>query len=181
MLKYLSVRKIVNGTTVQELHLSQIFLIVVAEFKQNSTSALKQAFEILWNNGLIDSHVLIQDETSIWSLYTYLPYQNDCVALSHLKIEVFTRTNFSKSMNASIDRVYLQKLSKFNGCPLYIAPTIIGPYITLFNTSDGKYHYKGPDITVVDEISKSLNFTAIYDIALIKTGNRSSSESLDLV
>lgn len=103
--------------------MSQKFLVVVTGSTQNIRNTLDEVFHVFWQNGLMHSHVFIQDAANTWSLYTFLPYQNDCNALSHLKIDCFTSSNFSTPMKLTIDQVYLEKL-KFNGCPLYVAPFI---------------------------------------------------------
>lgn len=169
--------------TVHEFHLTEKFLIILTGSVQINTNTVNEAFETLWKNGLINSHVLSQDEMKSWTLQTFLPYHDSCIALSHLKIDSFTRLNFSNSMNLSIDQVYPKKLKNNNRCRLYIAPTesILS---VLSTTSDGKPQSSGIDITIADEISKLLNFTAV---ALMKTEHgivvkrRAFMESFNLV
>lgn len=102
--------------------MSLTFLVVETGSTQNIGNTLNEAFRVLWQNGVMHSHVLIQDVASSWSLFTFLPYQSDCNALSHLKIELFTGLNFSTPMKMNINQVYPEKLSSLNGCPLYVAP-----------------------------------------------------------
>lgn len=155
----------------QEFHIHQKFLIVVTGSTRNHTETLNAVFQILWKNGLMDSHVLIQDAIDTWSLYTFLPYQNNCVALTHLKIESFTSLNFSTHMILDINQVYPQKLRNFNGCPIYVAPTIFRPYFFVRKTSDGNYSFDGIENTMIKHISKSLNFTVGYKITIVELEN----------
>lgn len=175
-----------NETTVHEFHLNRKLLIVITGSAQNSVSTLDEAHQVLWMNGLIDSHVLSQDVTRSWSLYTFLPYHDHCINLNNLKIETFTKLNFSSSMSLSIDRVYPEKLRDFNGCPLYIAPLIFRPFVWISNSTDQKYQFEGIDILILNEISKNLNFTPVYNYPLIKmengkTRDRTAVECFDLV
>lgn len=155
-----------NESTVQEFHLYRKFLIALTESPKNHTSTLDEVFGILWKNGLMDSHVLIQDANKSWSLYTFLPYQKDCSTLNHLKFESITKFNSSTSPDMSIDQLYPEKLRNFNGCPLYIPGTVFPPFITLRTSSDGNYRYEGIDISLLNVISKMLNSTIV---PLVKT------------
>lgn len=180
-------RKILNEATVQPIHLNQKFFVVVTGSAQNRTGNSDEALQILWMNNLIDSHVLTQDATNSWALYTFLPYQADCITPSHLRIESFTKSNFSKPMNLSHGQVYPEKLKDFNGCPIYISPYVFKPNLYIDKTIDGRFYYKGFEIIITGEISKHLNFTIVYDIPLTRTEhgmifeNRSIGEIFELV
>lgn len=164
-------REILNEKSVQEFHLYQKFLIVITGNAQNQTSSLNDVFQLLWNNGLINSHVLIQDKTQSWSLYTFLPCHDDCITLSQLKIESFTRFNHSNLMNLSISQAYPKKLQNFNGCPWYIVPNLSSPYVIPVKTTNGMYKFDGADCKIVNDILKILNITADYRLLLNKTEN----------
>lgn len=68
-----------------------------------------------------------------------------------------------------------------------IAVTAAPNIIFIDKTIDGRYYYKGYEITLIDEILKDLNSTADYNIQLVKTEhgmmvkNRTTAESLELV
>lgn len=155
----------------QEFHLAEKFLIIVTNDTQNYTRSLDEVFELLWRNGLINSHILIKDENSTWNLNTFSPYQNGCFALSHLKLASFTQSDFSHTMMPSIDRMYPNKLRNFNGCPIYIAVSLVSPFTIFQNTSDGRNQFKGIEIFIVNQISKKYNFTAVYKRSSIDTDN----------
>lgn len=145
-----------------EYHLSEKFLIIVIELPQNVNSLLNAIFDILWRNSLINSQVLIQDRAAYWSLYTFLPYDDDCFDLSHLKIESFTPFNYTRNMTISMDKLFPIKLKNFNKCPLNVAVSIVDPFTSFHIASKGNVKYKGIDIDILNQISKNLNFVAIY-------------------
>lgn len=53
-------------------------------------------------------------------------------------------------------------LANFHKCPWYIAPSLIKPFTYMQNDSDGKPQYKGIDISILEHISKALNFDIVY-------------------
>lgn len=153
-------RIIVNDATVQEFHLIQKMLIVILE--SNCGESLNEIFHILWSNGLMDSHVLCQDGNPFWSLYTFMPYQNDCITLSHHKMVTFTSKNYTNNMALSIKELYPQKMKSFNNCSLYIAIALNDPLSIPPNISNGNFMYRGIDIEIVTQIAKTLNFDVQY-------------------
>lgn len=180
-------RYILNETTVRGVHLSQKFLIVITENKQNIVNTLDEIFAILWANGLIDSHVLIQSDEHIWSFFTYLPYQEDCFKLNHHKLISFTSDNFSKNFPLSLDQLYPKKLKNFKKCPLHVAVSILPPLTIDPNNCDEPTHFRGIDISMMNYISKSLNFTVVFKAPPSGTGhgivytNGTATDNLDLV
>lgn len=154
-----------------EVHLTQCFLIAVANNVQNVSQTLDFIFKLLWRNSLLHSHVLIQNEPHFWSMYTFMPYQRDCFTLHPLKIATFTPLNFTDHINASLDELFPEKLSNFRKCPLYIALSILKPYAYVQNSSDGKPQYRGIDISILQHISKALNFDIIYKRASNSAGH----------
>lgn len=176
-----------NDTTVQEVHLTQKFLIVITEIAPNTPKMLDEIFELLWKNSLIDSHVLIQENFSIWSLYTFIPYRKDCFSLEPLKITSFTPLNFTTNMTISMKELYPEKLRDLNKCSLYVAASIIIPFVTVRSRTNGKIKFSGIDIDIVNQISKALNFKIVYKESIIYTGhgvlmdNGTATENLALV
>lgn len=156
---------------VQEAHLSQKFLIVVTQPSHNYTITLNGVFEVLWKNSLMDSHVLIEEKTNLWSLYTFIPYQSDCLTLDSLKLATFTPNNFTADINLSEQDLFPEKLNNMNNCPLYIAPSYLDPYIVLLNTTDehGQPQYSGLEFNIITQISKELNFKIVFKRAAIWT------------
>lgn len=176
-----------NEMTVKEVHLSQKFLIVITEMAQNFPKILNDAFELLWRNNLMDSHVLIQEKLNIWSLFTFIPYRRDCYSLEYLRISTFTSSNFTDQMTASMEELYPEKLKDLNQCPLYVATSLIDPFVIPHNGSDGETQFSGIDIDIITEISKALNFKIVYKQSIIYTGhgvifeNGTATENLALV
>lgn len=159
-------------------------MTVLTEFHQNTTSTLNECFEILWNIGLINSHILLQEDTNIWSLYTFMPYQHDCSTLTHIKFVSFTSSNFTR-IAFSLDQLYPEKLNNFNQCPLNVAASIANPLLFPRNLSDPNNPYKGIDVDIITQISKSLNFTIVFKRSLDGRGmifsNGSVTGNMDLV
>lgn len=145
-----------------EVHLTQCFLIAIANNVQNVSQTLNVIFKLLWENSLLDSHVLIQGQPYFWSMYTFMPYQRDCFSLDSIKVATFSPFNFTNNMNATLDELFPKKLSNFHKCQLYIAPSLLKPYAYMQNDSDGNPQYKGIDISILKHISKALNFNIVY-------------------
>lgn len=145
-------------------------MIVVTEYHSNITNTLNECFRILWNCGLINSHILIRDEVkswssssslSSWSLYTFLPYQKGCSILSTLKLASFKPSNFTK-ITHPLNKVYPEKLENFHRCPLIVAASIINPLVLPRNVSDPNSSYYGIDIDIITQMSETLNFAIIF-------------------
>lgn len=129
---------------------------------QNVSQTLNDIFGLLWTNSLLDAHVLIQEQPYLWSMFTFMPYQRDCFSLDPVKVATFTPLNFTNNINVSLQALYPEKLGNFRKCQLYIAPSILFPYTYMQNDSNGKPHYKGIDINILEHISKALNFEIVY-------------------
>lgn len=126
------------------------------------TEALDKLFGILWENTLIDSHVLCKGEDKFWSLYNSLPFQNGCSVLSKHKIESFSQWNYTENITLSIDKLYPKKLKNFNKCPIYIATPVIQPLTIIHNSPDGSMHFEGIEISIVEQIATKFNFSTVY-------------------
>lgn len=148
-------------------------MIVVNENVKNVTEALNVIFNILWKNGLIDSHVLTMDETiaGAWTLYTFKPYQSDCFTLTHIKIAKFTQFNFTDNMTHSIDELYPPKLKNFFNCPLYYAVSMAAPFTIFRNASDINHSLEGIDIEIMDGIAKLLKISVVHTHYSYGTGH----------
>lgn len=165
---FFKIRNILNENTVHEFHLKQKFLVVVTEdIRYSCARNLDKIFEMLWSNGLINAHVLCQDEIHFWSFYTFMPYQRNCINLEHFKLTTFTPSNFTKNMTLTMDELYPKKLGNFNACTLFVAPSLIRPFVMFANTTDEE-KYKGIDIDILTQISKKLNF--VIDFKRISDG-----------
>lgn len=124
----------------KDYYLDQYFLIIHREYVINSIETLDETLGILWKNGLLNSHILIQDAKQTWSLYTFVPYQSDCFTLTHIKMASFTPVNLYKEL--SRQQLYPQKLNDFKKCLLYIAVFRVPPFIIL-NNMLGKVEFDG--------------------------------------
>lgn len=151
-------RAIFKRSNIQRTHLSQKFMIVVTNFVENTTHILNEIFELFWKNGLINSHVLLQ-ENATWSLYMFMPYQSDCISLSQVRVTSFTLNNFTESLSQSLEELYPEKLKNFNGCNLKVAVTNNPPF-NIFPKKPNET-LGGIDHLIVKNIAKSLNFTVI--------------------
>lgn len=137
------------------------YLIVFDYSTNQTTETLTRIFEILWKNGLINVHVLIQNEFDIWSLVTFFPYRSDCTKLDHIRVATFTPMNFTEHINISIKNLYPEKLKNFNNCSIFVAPTESAVFV-MRDTSNGIDEYRGVDIDIIKQIGKTLNFGIEY-------------------
>lgn len=156
------IRNILHISFLGDHILSQKYLIVIEHSVKKSNKMLDQITEILWKNGLISSHILSEDELGIWTLYTFIPYQRNCFELDQIRLASFTPLNFTKSMNLSLEQMYPEKMKNLNQCPLYaLAPQSL-PFVK-HKIINGSIHYSGIDIEIVTQISRKLNFRAVYN------------------
>lgn len=139
-------------------------MIVFIGNVNDTGKTLNDIFRLLWINGLIDSHVLIQDESKIWTLYAFMPFQNDCFTPSAINIASFTPFNYTENIAFSIDKLYPKKMKNFYNCPLVAAISSNKPFVIIHNVSD-LTNLEGIDIAIINEISKRLNMTIIYKYA----------------
>lgn len=131
---------------------------MVTQNVSNLNETLNGIFNTLWKSGLLNSNVLCQDEHGIWSLYIFMPYQNDCSTLSYLKLASFTMQNFTKNMSLTIEELFPSKLNNFQNCTLLVAPSMVDPFVVQRIALDVRHQYRGIDIKIIKQISKALNF-----------------------
>lgn len=162
-------RNVVNKMTVKEFHLSQKFLIILDDVVLNAKKTLNYLFAILWENGLVNSHILCQNESNFWTLYTFMPYQSNCHQLTLLQMITFTPFNFTDYIPLSFEELYPAKLKNFNQCPLFYAPSTCGPYVYTKNTSDG-VKVDGIDVSYVKEIARQLQLSVVLMLPKEKIG-----------
>lgn len=174
----------------KQFHLSQKFLIVITKIAPNFANMLNEVFGIVWENNLMDSHVLIQKQSNIWSLYTFFPYQNDCSTLKISNVAIFTPYNFTVNLNVSLEKLYPEKLRNLNNCSFYVAPSFIEPFVRYRRNSrfsDVVSQFDGIDINIIKHISKALNFQIVFKRSDYGTGhgqmfeNGTVTENLALV
>ncbi|XP_055295215.1 uncharacterized protein LOC129564986 [Sitodiplosis mosellana] len=148
-------QNILNEFSVKDFHLAQRFLLVATEDVHNATESLNTISAVLWNNGLLNSNILIQDKH--WSLNTFLPFQHDCSTMSRLQITTFTPHNFTRNMSSSINELFPQKWRNFNKCPVYIAAAHTKPFVIVHNNSGEDIRIEGIDILLVEHIAKVMD------------------------
>lgn len=103
---------------------------------QNNGNHLYEIFKTLWNNNLINANVMIQDQPQIWTLYTFMPYRNDCFNLEAMKIESFTSLNYTSNMTVQEEQLFPEKLNNFSQCPLHIATSYLNPFVICPSNDD---------------------------------------------
>lgn len=157
-------RSVLNETTVRDFNLKQRFLIIRIGSVHNSTETLNGLFGILWGNGLLRSNVLIQESNQMWSHYTFMPYQSDCSILTHIKLGSFSTFDSNETV---MHQLYFPILKDFNKCHLTFAVFRLSPFI-IFRNQFGKIEFDGIYISVINQLSHALNFTAVFKIYLAK-------------
>lgn len=160
-----------NESIMREFHLTQKYLVVYTETVKLAFEVLDVIFGTLWKHGLINSHILSQDENKVWSLYAFMPYQINCHTLSYHKQATFTALNSTKSMTLSYTKLYPEKLKNLQKCPLFIAASIIEPFVIRQTLPSGAIVFDGIEILIVEQISKLLNFTMVHKRSSIGTGH----------
>lgn len=155
------IRNILNKSNLQDYHLSLKYLIFIEHSAKKSVEKLDRVIKILWENGLINSHVLNEDEFNIWTLNTFIPFQRSCAELQHIQIASFSPLNFTKNTNLSLKQLNPEKLKNFNQCPLLVAAPKANPFVR-YNTVNGSIQYSGLDINIITHISQKLNFRIVY-------------------
>ena len=151
-----------NEDAVRDFHLSEKFMIVLTVgVVENNTIHLSEVFKILWENNLINANVLIQNQSQFWTLYTFIPYQTGCSILTAIRLESFTPLNYTDNITVPEDQLFPDKLSDFNQCSLTIAASYQDPFV-IHDYSEVNTELDGIDIEIIKQISKSLNFNAVY-------------------
>lgn len=119
-------------------------------------------FRIALGVGLLNVNVLIQnDDVPMWSLYFYKPYLRDCHSIDVIRIETFTFENYTSDLNLPFNSLILSKQFKFPSCPLFVSTFPLDPFV-IINNRNKSTTFTGLDITIVNEISKTLNLVPIY-------------------
>lgn len=160
-------------------------MIVITESVSNVSEFLTEIFEMLWTNKLINTNVLISDGSSFWSLYTFMPYQIDCTILTQRKIATFSPLNYTNIMYT--EEIYPQKLKNFNKCPMYIAASILEPFVIKQKIFDGQIEFIGIDILIIEQFSKLLNFSIVHKYSSTHSGrgvvyeNGTATENMGLL
>ena len=137
-------------------------VVLTVSVMQNDTNHLNEIFEILWTNRLLNVNVLIQDQPQVWTLYTFMPYQNGCSNLTAIKIESFTLSNYTKNSNVGKNQLFPKKLKNFNQCPLKVTSAYKDPFVMRSESPTKNNKIEGIEIDIIQEISKSLNFTVVF-------------------
>lgn len=156
------IRSILDSSRLRNYDLSLKYLTVIEHSAKKSNKMLERITEILWKNGLISSHILSEDELGIWTLYTFIPYQTNCIEIAHFRMASFTPLNFTRSMNLSMEQMYPGKLKNFNQCPLYAVAPMSLPFVKHCSIN-GSINYSGIDVNIVTQISRKLNFRIIFE------------------
>lgn len=140
-------------------------MIVSTAKGKNAKHTLYRISEVLWKNGLLNSHILIE-ENGNWLLYTFMPFQKDCVSVDNVKMEIFTPLNYTQNMMMTVENLYPKKLTNFHQCPLFAGVSYLPPFAFIKNDSNGNAVYRGIDIDIVTQISKELNFAIVFNASV---------------
>lgn len=155
-------RKILNKSTVQTFHLIQNFLIVLTQEFPNVRNLLHDIFGIVLHLGLLNVNVLVKHENvPLWSLFFYKPYAQSCHSIDVIKIETFSPNNYTVDLSVPFDNLFPSREFKFKNCPLFISTFSVEPYVIIQN-SNGSKTYHGVDVTIVNEIAKTLHLIPKY-------------------
>lgn len=154
---------VLNESTVGAFHLRQPFLIIVTQGVQNTFAQLNSIFRIVLELGLFDVNVLMKDECgNSQSFYFYQPFASDCHSIDIKRIETFTLQNYTNELNVQYKDLFPKHQFKFPNCTLRISTFSIEPFVIIRNATNGTYEYDGVDVSIVNEISKTLNLTPSY-------------------
>lgn len=130
------------------------FLII---FKDGKIDEINQIFNVMWRFQIINANAIFVDANDVISLATFLPFRNHkCndttpTIINQFKDEKFTTQNF-----------FIEKLANLQRCPVrVIIATKSEPYIVL---SENNTRISGRDISLMEELAKSLNFKINYII-----------------
>ena len=154
-------RNILNDSIVQPFHLYQPFLVVIIQSVQNVSETLNNVFETFMYFDLLNVNVLIKNEIT-WTLYYYKPYIKSCFSFEVLLIDTFTAENYTNELNASYNDLFPPKKFKFNRCKIKVATLSLPPFVITETLPNGTVGYHGIDVTIVDEICKTLNLIPMY-------------------
>lgn len=160
-----------NESIIREFHLTQKYLVVFTKTVKIASEILDVIFGTLWKHGLINSHILNQDESKIWSLYAFMPYQINCYKLSYHKQITFTALNSTNNLTLSNKKLYPEKLKNLQKCPLFIAASIIEPFVIIQTLANGTVVVDGIEMLIIEQTSKLLNFTIVHKRSSSGTGH----------
>lgn len=128
---------------------------------QNVSESLNDIFEILMYFDLLNVNILIENG-NVWSLYFYKPYIKSCFTFEILQIDTFTADNYTNEFSASYKDLFPPKQFKFHYCKIKVVTFSLPPYVIIKNLTNGTAEYHGIDVTIVNEICKTLNLIPVY-------------------
>lgn len=158
-------RRVLNKSTVQSFHLEQRYFIVITKTMQNATETLNHVFEVVQNVHLLEVNVLIKDNnTLLWSLHFYMLYATNCHTFEVYEIDRFTQENYTVPLNYSFNDLFPPKIFKFADCPLFVSTFQYQPFVIVEKPVNGTGEpiFKGLDVKIVNEVSKTLNLVPKY-------------------
>lgn len=152
-----------NESTVQTYHLHQRYLIVLTQNVIDVSKSLQTVFGIVMKFGLLFVNSLLGDSNKLnWSLHFYKPYTRNCHSVEIFTIDTFSSENYTNKLNLPFDDMFADRKFKFLNCPVYVSTFSFPPFVIIRNASNGSISYDGIDVTITDEISKTLNLFPIY-------------------
>lgn len=137
-------------------------MIILTQTAENVKETLRGVFEIVMKLGLLNVNVLIEEMNSMWTLHLYKPYFRSCDSFEIIKLSTFTTENYTNELQTLQNNLYPSQLIKFPNCPLLISTFSLKPFVIVEKTENGTEIYRGLDVKIVSEISKTLNLNPIY-------------------
>lgn len=134
----------------------------MTERVENVAQILNEMFERTMELGLLLVNILIEDENAMWALFFHKPYARNCHSFEVVKIGTFLPPSYTTQLGIQFDGFFPSQLLKFQNCPLFVSMFSFMPFVIIGNFSNKTVSYSGLDITIVDEISKSVHLKPVY-------------------
>lgn len=141
-----------NGYTIDH---SGYFLIVISDTSTNRNEMITQILHHCWAHNYVNVHVLLANmDDFVVEVYTYFPYASThCEEVVPELINRYVEKSFEHPVE------FVDKFQNMHGCRLYVAPLELAPFVMYARYPNGSISVHGIEISVLEEISKRLNFT----------------------
>lgn len=129
-------------------------------FRLNTTKIFQQ----LWRKFILYANLVTIDDDSAcgMSVTTFEPFtENTCNNTSPVVVNYYKNGNFINAMS----HLTQDKLKDLQNCPIRVVITTGSePFVFIVKHPNGYVNYSGRDISLIEELSKSLNFRINYVI-----------------
>lgn len=158
---YESFRKIIAHMEPDQFNYQGFYLIAVTTYRKHQYKEMKQMFEDLWANYIVNVNIIqaaIHDNAQSF-LYTYFPYSEYyCEEVHPVLLNTFNDSAFIKTTN-----LFPNKMSNLHGCPIVVALFEIPPFI-IFN-KDRQNGITGFDGIFLRHLAMEMNFKLVKKIS----------------